>query len=265
MSDLVPIRRALISVSDKTGLIDLARKLSERGVKLISTGGTAKAIADAGLPVEDVSSVTGFPEIMDGRVKTLHPKVHGGLLAIRGNPEHEAARAANGIETIDLLVVNLYPFEETVARNASFDDTIENIDIGGPAMIRAAAKNHQDVAVVVDTADYDSLRWRLVAVSPPRPMPAPRPMTRRSADGSPTSCLMPTRPGGPSAASSSSPFAMARTRIRRRPSTRRPRSARALPPPVRSRAKSSPTTTSTTPTPPLNAWPSSVRPNTLRS
>ena len=163
MSDLVPIRRALISVSDKTGLIDLARKLSERGVKLISTGGTAKAIADAGLPVEDVSSVTGFPEIMDGRVKTLHPKVHGGLLAIRGNPEHEAARAANGIETIDLLVVNLYPFEETVARNASFDDTIENIDIGGPAMIRAAAKNHQDVAVVVDTADYDSLLAELDA------------------------------------------------------------------------------------------------------
>lgn len=154
MSDIRPIKRALLSVSDKTGLIDLARALEQRGVSLISTGGTRKAIADAGVAVTDVSDVTGFPEMMDGRVKTLHPKVHGGLLAIRENPEHEAAMLAHGIEPIDLLVVNLYPFEATVARQAGWEETIENIDIGGPAMIRAAAKNHEDVAVVVDASDY---------------------------------------------------------------------------------------------------------------
>ncbi len=150
MSDIRPIKRALVSVSDKTGLIDFARALHQRGVALISTGGTRKALADAGIAGEDVSDVTGFPEMMDGRVKTLHPKVHGGLLAIRENPEHEAAMLAHGIEPIDLLVVNLYPFEATVARQAGWEETIENIDIGGPAMIRAAAKNHEDVAVVVD-------------------------------------------------------------------------------------------------------------------
>ena len=153
-SDLRRITRALLSVSDKTGLIDFARALSSQGVELVSTGGTAKAIADAGLPVRDVSSLTGFPEMMDGRVKTLHPKVHGGLLAIRENPEHEAAMLAHGIAPIDLLVVNLYPFEATVAKGADYDDCIENIDIGGPAMIRGAAKNHGDVAVIVDADDY---------------------------------------------------------------------------------------------------------------
>ena len=153
-SDLRRITRALLSVSDKTGLIDFARALSSQGVELVSTGGTAKAIADAGLPVRDVSSLTGFPEMMDGRVKTLHPKVHGGLLAIRENPEHEAAMLAHGIAPIDLLVVNLYPFEATVAKGADYDDCIENIDIGGPAMIRGAAKNHGDVAVIVDANDY---------------------------------------------------------------------------------------------------------------
>ena len=152
--DLRRISRALLSVSDKTGLIDFARALSAAGVELISTGGTCKAIADAGIPVRDVSDVTGFPEMMDGRVKTLHPTVHGGLLAIRENPEHEAAMLAHNIAPIDLLVVNLYPFEATVAKGADYDDCIENIDIGGPAMIRAAAKNHGDVAVVVDVADY---------------------------------------------------------------------------------------------------------------
>ena len=157
MSDIRPIKRALLSVSDKTGLIDLARALQQRRVSLISTGGTRKAIADAGVAVTDVSDVTGFPEMMDGRVKTLHPKVHGGLLAIRENPEHEAAMLAHGIEPIDLLVVNLYPFEATVARRAGWEETIENIDIGGPAMIRAAAKNHEDVAVVVDASDYRSV------------------------------------------------------------------------------------------------------------
>jgi phosphoribosylaminoimidazolecarboxamide formyltransferase/IMP cyclohydrolase len=153
-SDLRAITRALLSVSDKTGLIDFARALQAQGVELVSTGGTRKAIADAGVPVKDVSDLTGFPEMMDGRVKTLHPGVHGGLLAIRQNPEHEAAMLAHNIAPIDLLVVNLYPFEETVAKGADYDDCIENIDIGGPAMIRAAAKNHGDVAVVVDVADY---------------------------------------------------------------------------------------------------------------
>ena len=148
------VTRALLSVSDKTGLIDFAKALSAQGIELISTGGTCKALADAGLPVKDVADITGFPEMMDGRVKTLHPRVHGGLLAIRENPEHEAAMLAHSIPAIDLLVVNLYPFEETVAKGAAYDDCIENIDIGGPAMIRAAAKNHGDVAVVVDVSDY---------------------------------------------------------------------------------------------------------------
>jgi len=152
--NLRKIARALISVSDKAGLIDFARALSGHGVELVSTGGTAKALAQAGLAVRDVSDLTGFPEMMDGRVKTLHPGVHGGLLAIRGNGEHEAAMAAHNIAPIDLLVVNLYPFEATVAAGAGYDDCVENIDIGGPAMIRAAAKNHADVAVIVDGADY---------------------------------------------------------------------------------------------------------------
>jgi phosphoribosylaminoimidazolecarboxamide formyltransferase/IMP cyclohydrolase len=152
--DLRRVSRALISVSDKTGVVELARALAERGIELISTGGTRKALADAGLRVLDVSDLTGFPEMMDGRVKTLHPKVHGGLLAIRNNEQHAAAMQAHGIRPIDLLVVNLYPFEATVASSAGFDTCIENIDIGGPAMIRAAAKNHADVAVVVDPDDY---------------------------------------------------------------------------------------------------------------
>ncbi len=151
------IRRALISVSDKTGLIEFAAALSAKGVKLVSTGGTAVAIAQAGLPVTDVSEATGMPEMMDGRVKTLHPKVHGGLLYIRGNAEHESEAAQHAIDPIDLLVVNLYPFEETMARGADYDTCIENIDIGGPAMIRAAAKNHEGVAVVVDPSDYASV------------------------------------------------------------------------------------------------------------
>ena len=153
-TELRRVERALLSVSDKTGLIDFARALNERGIALVSTGGTAKAIADAGLPVQDVSELTGFPEMMDGRVKTLHPKVHGGLLAMRSHPEHQASMIGHGIQPIDLLVVNLYPFEATVAAGKGYDDCIENIDIGGPAMIRAAAKNHHDVAVVVEGADY---------------------------------------------------------------------------------------------------------------
>lgn len=157
MSHPVALRRALISVSDKTGLIDFARKLSARGVEILSTGGSAKTLREAGVTVVDVADVTGFPEMMDGRVKTLHPAVHGGLLALRDNDEHQAAMQAHGIEPIDLLVVNLYPFEETVAKGADYDDCIENIDIGGPAMIRAAAKNHAFVSVIVDVEDYDAL------------------------------------------------------------------------------------------------------------
>ena len=157
------VTRALFSVSDKTGLIDFASALAGHGVELVSTGGTAKAIAAAGLKVTDVSDLTGFPEMMDGRVKTLHPKVHGGLLAIRDNKEHADAMKAHGIAPIDLLVVNLYPFEATVDKGAAFDDCIENIDIGGPAMIRAAAKNHDDVAVVVEAADYQAVLDELAA------------------------------------------------------------------------------------------------------
>ncbi|MGI8525682.1 MAG: bifunctional phosphoribosylaminoimidazolecarboxamide formyltransferase/IMP cyclohydrolase [Pseudolabrys sp.] len=148
------IARALLSVSDKAGLIEFARALSGHGVELISTGGTAKALKDAGLEVVDVAALTGFPEMMDGRVKTLHPKVHGGLLAVRDDKKHAASMREHGIAPIDLLVVNLYPFEATAAKGAAYEECIENIDIGGPAMIRAAAKNHNDVAVVVEPADY---------------------------------------------------------------------------------------------------------------
>jgi phosphoribosylaminoimidazolecarboxamide formyltransferase/IMP cyclohydrolase len=151
---LRPISRALISVSDKTGLIEFARRLTGVGIELISTGGTARALTAAGLTVRDVSDLTGFPEMMDGRVKTLHPKIHGGLLAVRHNAEHVRTMEDHHIQGIDLLVVNLYPFEATVTQGASFDDCIENIDIGGPAMIRSAAKNHADVAVIVEPEDY---------------------------------------------------------------------------------------------------------------
>ncbi len=163
MTDLVPVTRALISVSDKTGMMELARALADRGVELLSTGGSAGQMRDAGLPVRDVAEVTGFPEMMDGRVKTLHPAVHGGLLALRDNPGHVAAMKEHGIGQIDLLVVNLYPFEETVAKGADYDTCIENIDIGGPAMIRAAAKNHGFVNVVVDVQDYTDLLAELDA------------------------------------------------------------------------------------------------------
>ncbi|MFN3723063.1 MAG: bifunctional phosphoribosylaminoimidazolecarboxamide formyltransferase/IMP cyclohydrolase [Paracoccaceae bacterium] len=165
MTNLVPIGRALISVSDKSGLLDFARALHGMGVELISTGGTASMLRTANLPVRDVSEVTGFPEMMDGRVKTLHPLVHGGLLALRDDDEHLVAMAAHGIEPIDLLIVNLYPFEETVAKGADHATCIENIDIGGPAMIRAAAKNHKFVAVVTDPADYTPLLDQLRAQS----------------------------------------------------------------------------------------------------
>lgn len=161
MSDLWPIRRALISVSDKAGLVELGQALAARGVTILSTGGSAKALRRAGLAVQDVAEVTGFPEMMDGRVKTLHPAVHGGLLALRDNADHRAAMDAHGIGPIDLLVVNLYPFEDTVAKGADYDTCVENIDIGGPAMIRAAAKNHGFVSVVTDVEDYAGLLQEL--------------------------------------------------------------------------------------------------------
>ena len=151
------IQRALISVSDKKGIVEFSRALSELGVELISTGGTASLLRDNKIAVKDVSEITGFPEMMDGRVKTLHPKIHGGILALRDNPEHVAKMREHGIAPIDLVVVNLYPFEATVARGGSFDEIVENIDIGGPSMVRAAAKNHRDVAVVVEPEDYPSI------------------------------------------------------------------------------------------------------------
>ena len=157
------IRRALLSVSDKSGLAELGAALAARGVELVSTGGTAKALRDAGLSVKDVSDLTGFPEMMDGRVKTLHPTVHGGLLALRDNAEHVAAMEAHGIGAIDLVVVNLYPFEATVAKGASREEIIENIDIGGPSMVRSAAKNHGFVTILTDPADYPALLEELVA------------------------------------------------------------------------------------------------------
>src|SRR5437588_4357640 len=152
---LLKIRRALISVSDKTGIVEFARELKRFDVEIISTGGTAKALRDAGIEVRDVSDVTGFPEMMDGRIKTLHPKIHGALLGLRDNPEHVAAMREHHIEPIDLVVVNLYPFKETIKRqDVTQAEAIEQIDIGGPAMIRSAAKNWQDVAVVTLPKDY---------------------------------------------------------------------------------------------------------------
>ncbi len=151
------IKRALISVTDKTGVAEFAKALHQMGVEIISTGGTARVIREAGVPVTDVSQVTGFPEMLDGRVKTLHPKIHGGILAIRSNPEHMKQLEEQGIKPIDLVVVNLYAFEKTVERGASLEEAIENIDIGGPTLLRASAKNFRDVTVVVDPADYEKV------------------------------------------------------------------------------------------------------------
>jgi len=151
------IERVLISVSNKTGIIEFAKKLSELGVEIVSTGGTAKLLLESGVEVRAVSELTQFPEIMDGRVKTLHPAIHGGLLSVRDNDEHAQAQRENGIENIDMLVSNLYPFEKTVESGADFEECVEQIDIGGPAMVRAAAKNHKFVTVLTDSADYDEV------------------------------------------------------------------------------------------------------------
>jgi phosphoribosylaminoimidazolecarboxamide formyltransferase/IMP cyclohydrolase len=163
MTDLVPVRRALISLSDKSGLDELAAGLARHGVEIVSTGGTAAKLREVGVQVRDISDLTGFPEMMDGRVKTLHPKVHGGLLGVRDNPEHAAAMEEHQIAPIDLVVVNLYPFLNTVMSGADRDTIIENIDIGGPSMVRSAAKNHAHVAIVTDPADYAALLSELDA------------------------------------------------------------------------------------------------------
>ncbi len=153
---MAKIKRVLISLSDKTGAVEFAKGLSEFGVQFLSTGGTAKILREAGLNVMDVSEYTGFPEMLDGRVKTLHPKVHGALLGLRSNSEHVETMKKFGIEPIDMIVVNLYPFKETISRpDCTFEDAIENIDIGGPTMLRSAAKNFQSVTVIVEPADYD--------------------------------------------------------------------------------------------------------------
>ena len=263
------ITRALLSVSDKTGLVDFARALAGHGIELVSTGGTAKALKDAGLKVIDVSELTGFPEMMDGRVKTLHPKVHGGLLAIRDNKEHAAAMAAHGIRPIDLLVVNLYPFEATVAKGAAFDDCIENIDIGGPAMIRAAAKNHADVAVVVDPADYAAVLAELsehggATTLALRQKLAAKAYARTAAYDAAISNWFADELADPAPAYRAFGGKLAEAlRYGENPHQsaafyRTPERASASPPRARCRASSSPTTTSTTPTRPTNASPSSI-------
>jgi phosphoribosylaminoimidazolecarboxamide formyltransferase/IMP cyclohydrolase len=249
-----PIRRALISVSDKTGLADFARALAGQGVALISTGGTAKALRDAGLAVTDVSDITGFPEIMDGRVKTLHPKIHGGLLGLRD--KHASAMQNHGIDGIDLLVSNLYPFEATIAKGAGFDEAIENIDIGGPAMIRAAAKNHEWVTVIVDPEDYArvlaesaaggvsaDLRRALAGIA----------FARTAAyDSAVSNWFAEERDKAGDAEPPRRRCAMAKTRTNARPFMRLAKRASVSPRQCSFRARNSPTTTSTTRTPPMN-------------
>jgi phosphoribosylaminoimidazolecarboxamide formyltransferase/IMP cyclohydrolase len=154
----ISIKRALLSVSDKAGIVGFARKLADKGIEILSTGGTSKILQDNSVPVISVDAFTGHPEIMDGRVKTLHPKIHGGILAIRDNPAHQEQMKKNNIKPIDMVVVNLYPFRQTIARgDVTIEEAIENIDIGGPAMVRSAAKNHAWVTIVVDPADYESI------------------------------------------------------------------------------------------------------------
>ena len=268
MTQLVDLKRALISVSDKTGLLELGKALADRGVELLSTGGSAKALRDARLPVTDVADVTGFPEMMDGRVKTLHPKVHGGLLALRDNPEHLAAMQEHGIAGIDLLVVNLYPFEATVAKGADYDTAIENIDIGGPAMIRAAAKNHGFVSVVTDTEDYDALLQELDANGGAtgyefrqklalNAYARPRPMMPLFQIGWPRLWMSP--PGAKRLqAHWRKRCVMAKILTNPQRSTPTDKPVPVSPPPCNIRARNSPTTISMTPMRPWNWWPNSI-------
>jgi hypothetical protein len=217
-TDRIAIRRALVSVYDKTGLDELARGLHAAGVQIVSTGNSARAISAAGVPVTPIEDVTGFPEMLDGRVKTLHPHVHAGLLADRRKPEHVQALADRGIEPFDLVISNLYPFAETVARQVGEDETVEQIDIGGPSMVRAAAKNHPSVAVVVDPNSYGAVleavqaaRWRR------RHLRTPPPMTWRSPRGLPARMI--SRRSSDWRSSAPRCCGMARTRIRLRRST----------------------------------------------
>jgi phosphoribosylaminoimidazolecarboxamide formyltransferase/IMP cyclohydrolase len=267
----VKIKRALLSVSDKKGLIEFAQALSAHGVELLSTGGTAKAIKEAGITVKDVSDHTGFPEMMDGRVKTLHPTVHGGILSVRDNQAHVQAQKEHGIGDIDLVVVNLYPFVQTVASGADFETCIENIDIGGPAMVRSAAKNHEFVTIITDPADYNAVIEEMnnfaarpatlcVKNSPPAPMRTPPRM-------------MPTSPAGSPIRTRNEPFPRQISftgtlkqslRYGENPhqnaalylteNSKRPGAARAR----RYRARNCPITISTTPMPPLNLSPNST-------
>ena len=223
------IIRALISVSDKDGLARLATFLAGHGVEILSTGGTARSLRAAGVAVIDVGEHTGFPEIMDGRVKTLHPAIHGGSLARRSDPGHRGAMTEHGIAPIDLVVVNLYPFEATVAEGASFEDCIESIDIGGPALLRAAAKHPESVTVVTDASG---------AGSPPSPMRAPPITTPPSGAGSRTNWARRCRAAPRSRAPGCRPCATARTRINRPRSTAPARGARASPRRASSRARS---------------------------
>ena len=265
------IRRALLSVSDKTGLVAFARALAADGRRADLDRRHVGALRAEGLPVKDVSELTGFPEMLDGRVKTLHPKVHGGLLAVRGNAEHERQAAEHGIAPIDLLVVNLYPFEATVAKGARFDECIENIDIGGPALIRAAAKNHAGVTVIVEPDDYERVLARDARErrrDDARPAPAARrqglrPHRRLRRRDRQLVCGDAGRRGagvaGVRAASARRRCATARTRISRRPSMSPATRASAWRRPCSTRARSSPTTTSTTRTRPTSWWRSSAR------
>ena len=249
--DLARIGRALISVSDKTGLEDLGAALAARGVELVSTGGTARALASAGHAVKDAAELTGYPEMMDGRVKTLHPGIHGGLLAIREDPAHEAAMLAHNIAPIDLLVVNLYPFEETLRRGGAFEDMIENIDVGGPAMIRGAAKNHADVAVIVDPADYGALIEELARHDGATGLAFRRAMAQKAYartaayDAAISNWLAreigeAAPPGARSAAGSRARCVTARIRTSARPSTSARKRGRESRPPVSPKARRSP-------------------------
>ena len=270
LPDLVPVRRALISVYDKTGIADLAGALAERGVEIVSTGGTRTALTAAGIATRDITEVTGFPEIMDGRVKTLHPAIHGGLLGVRDDAGHARAMADHGIAGIDLLVVNLYPFEATMTSGAGDRAIVENIDIGGPALIRAAAKNHAYVAVVVDPADYPEILSALdtggggMALDLRRRL-AGKAFARTAAYDAAIAGWFAERAGdplgngGPSAATGSSVSVTARTLTSLRRSTGTARPVPALPAPGRCRASSFRTTTSTTPMPPSSWRPSSIR------
>ena len=255
MSERFQVRRALLSVSDKTGLVEYAQRLASHGVELVSTGGSARTLKEAGLAVKDVADLTGYPEMMEGRVKTLHPAVHGGLLYLRDKESHVEDAERHGIEPIDLVYINLYPFEATVASGAGFEECIENIDIGGPAMLRAAAKNGHSVAVCTDADDLAGVLAEMddndatVSAEHGRRLAA-KTYARTAAYDAAISGWYAI--GSVLAAGCCRGFAMAKIRTSRQPSPRRARSAPALPMRARSRARSCPTTISTIPMRPMS-------------